>query len=283
MPLRTLDVGYRNKKVHFEMDLDLNDPNEEWMNRYFIANKCYEQEIAFVMLRALREGDTVVDVGANVGFFTLFMSSAVGVTGHVMAFEPASNVLPGLRRNLSLNSGSINIEVYEQALWSCEEKRTFWLNADSRGSNCLWDPGLWKESALSRANPNFSEITTTTLDAALGHRPVRLLKIDTEGAEQKILQGAQNILQRQKPPFIIVELNPFGANQFGDSNESVRAFMRDFGYEIFLLDQGGAIPAMVPHKTEIVNMNDCVVMNVMFSTLDAVAEIYPQAPFERTL
>ena len=280
MPLRTLSVEYRGKRVYFEMDLDLNDPNEEWMNRYFLANRCYEPEIAFVMMRALRDGDTAVDVGANVGFFTLFMSSAVGVSGHVMSFEPASNVLPGLRRNLSLNPSN-NIEVYEQALWCRGEKRTFWLNADSRGSNCLWDPGLWPESPLSRASPSFSEVMTTTLDDMVGQRPVRLIKIDTEGAEQKILEGAQTVLQRQKPPYIIVECNPFGASQFGDTNESMRAFMRDFGYEAFFIDAGGQIPALVPRKTEIVNMNGVVVMNILFSTLDAIAEIYPQAPFER--
>ena len=280
MPLRTIDVGYRDKRVHFEMDLDLNDTNDEWMNRYFVANKCYEPEVAFVMLRALREGDTAVDVGANIGFFTLFMSSAVGNTGHVLAFEPASNALPDLRKNLARNPTN-NVEVYERVLWSCEEKQTFWLNSDSRGSNSIYDPGLWHENVRSIANPQPSEVVTTTLDAVLGHRPVRLIKIDTEGAEQKILQGAQEVLRRQKPPFIIAELNPVGAGWLGDTNEAMRVFMRGFGYDVFLLDSGGQIPALVPPKTEIVNQNGCIVMNVMFSTLDAVAEIYPQAPFER--
>ena len=280
MPLRTLTLEYRGKKVYFEMDLDLNDANDEFLNRYFIDNKCYEPEIAFVMMRALREGDTAVDVGANVGFFTLFMSSAVGKTGHVLAFEPSSNVLPSLHHNLARNP-TTNVELIERPLWSCVEDRPFWLNADSRGSNCLWDPGLWVDNVQSRIFPSKTMLTTTTLDEQIGSRPVRFIKIDTEGAEQKILEGAQKVLSRQKPPYIIVESNPFGAGQFDCTNETIRAFMLDFGYETFLIDHSGQIPAMLPHKTELVNGNGVIVMNILFSTLDAVAELWPQVPYER--
>lgn len=278
MTKRILNVEVRNQKFSFVMDLNPLHSCDEFIDRHFANGVSYEPEVAHVLMRVLRPGDCAVDVGANIGFFTLFMSAAVGPTGYVYAYEPGSNNLPTLRKNIALNNFA-NIEVNEKPLWNKSEPVTFWLNPDSAGSNCLWDPGLWHENKRAQVAPNFSTVDATTLDASV-HKKVRLIKIDTEGAEQRILEGAMTILTHDHPPFIVTELNPFGSRQFGCNNQTLRDFMGQFGYDIFLLHPDGTLPSMVPRDTEITHLYGTVVSNALFSTLSDISQAWPKVPYE---
>ena len=265
------------KSFRFDMDLDLTRPSDAWIDQHFMQGLCYEAEVSHLLLCTVRPGDFVVDVGANLGFFTLVMSAIVGETGRVLAFEPGANNLPALAKNLSLNVASANVRVDKRPLWCREEKVTFWHSADSSGGNCLWNPGLWWENKKSKAKEDKYETVATTLDATVHERP-RLIKIDTEGADQKILEGARNLLTHNPPDFIVVELNPFGSRQLGGSNEGFRSYMREFGYELFLLQADGSLPALVPRKSVVTHDREFVMLNVLFSTLDAVGETWSRVP-----
>ena len=150
-PTRQLD-----RKITFDMDLDPTNHSEDWILEHFRQGVCYEQEVSHVMMRMLRPGDFAIDVGANVGFFTLLMSKLVGPTGQVLAFEPGDNNLPKLKHNLALNHAD-NVKLIEQPLWCREEEINFYHNADSSGGNCLWDPGLWWENKKSRESQERQE------------------------------------------------------------------------------------------------------------------------------
>jgi FkbM family methyltransferase len=262
----------------FQLDLDPNDHSTEWIARHFQVGVCYEQEVAQVMLRVLRPGDVAIDVGANAGFFTVLMSKLVGPEGRVLAFEPGRNTLPALKRSLALNTPfTDNVGVIEKPLWNCVEVRTFYHSADGSGGNALWDPGLWGENSRTRECPDSFEVETTALDKVYGlNQPVRLIKIDTEGAEQNILEGADRLLcSAYAPPFIIVEFNPFGAKQFGHTSRTLRDYMKSYGYDTFLLRRDGDVPCLVPPRSELLHIDDCVVFNGMFSTIEAVGEMWP--------
>ena len=265
------------REVNYKIDLDPDEPSQRWMLDHLQRGICYEPEEVQVMLRAIQPGDFVVDIGAHVGFFTCLFASLVGPTGTVLAFEPEAGNFYRLQTNIARN-GFTNVVVRNEVLWSKPEDVTFWFNSDTAGGHCVWDPGTWLHGGKSKANPRPSTRRATTLDNELvGLERVKLIKIDTEGADQRILQGAVRTLNWFKP-YVITELNPFGSQSLGCSNESFREYMRDFGYDIFLLHSEGKLPSLVPQESEIVHTNGTVVMNAMFSTLKDVAKLWPTVP-----
>lgn len=177
--------------------------------------------------RLLREGDTCVDAGANVGHYTFLMASRIGPKGRVLSFEANPAYTSILRESVRLNSFEGRVEIIERALWSTSgEKKTFYVstNPANSGTSSLVDHGwfLKKESAI--------EVTTTTLDEAAEAAEIqrfRLVKIDVERAEEFVLAGAAHLLREQKIDALIVELHAGGEAQ---------KTLEKHGYEGWLAD-----------------------------------------------
>lgn len=277
MAKQTYGVRYKGRDHKWFMDLDLTRHADKHLHAFATGAHGYEPEVMHVLLRTLRPGDFCVDVGANLGFHTLLMSSLVGKDGMVLAYEPGLNVQEDLKRNLALNSAT-NVDFDRRPLWCREEVVKFYHNLDSTGGNALWNPGLWQENVKSRDLTDCAVFDATTLDVEV--TGCRLIKIDAEGAEQSILEGASMLLEQEHPPFIITELAPFGAKQFGHTNRTLRDYMAQFGYDCFLLSELDWLPALVPPKTEIVHQNGVLCINVLFSTLEAVSEVWSRVPYE---
>ena len=271
-----LAFGGLGRKVQFWMRLDPDIQPDKFLLYHFQNGLCFEPEILWVLLHVLKEGDTAIDVGANIGFFTLIMSRLVGATGKVIACEPGTNNLPTLRHHLDANHVE-NVSVVAQPLWSAAGPITFYLNPDDRSSNAMWDPAQWQQNVEAKAHPQKLTLEATTLDRlTLGMPHVKVIKIDTEGAEQHILEGANKLMQCN-PEFVVAELNPLGLPQANCSAETLRALMSDYGYCMFFLHQNDLFPTLVPATTKVTYVNDIQVMNVMFSTMDHVAKYWPEA------
>lgn len=277
MTIRTITLASpKNNFVLFSfcMDLDESVWMEKWLLDHLRNNVCYEPEVTQAMLRAIRPGDFVIDVGANMGFFTLLMAKLVGPEGKVLAFEPGRNVLPRLKQNIELNNFQ-NITVIEQPAWSKEEEITFHLNADSSGGNAVWDPGLWPDNVQSRNAPESYTVMTTTVDAHTKDQPLpRFIKIDTEGAEQHVLIGAE----LTKAAFVQAEFNQFGLAQLKQSGRSLRNLMYGREYDTFLIHPDGQLPSLVPFDSELTTSGS--VSNILFSTEEAIAEAWPRVPYD---
>ena len=157
-------------------------------------------EVGFVA-RSLCEGDWAVDVGANVGLFTIAMGRAVGPSGHILAVEPVSETVRRLRENLALN-GLENVTVLEAALGATNGQTTLHL-AD--------DPAFPSTAAVAGGHTvvGARSVRLVTLDhywAHAGSPPVRLVKVDVEGSELEVLKGAINLLSTCKP-MLLLEAN----------------------------------------------------------------------------
>ena len=155
-------------------------------------NDWFEDEIRFVR-RLLQPEETAIDIGANYGIFTLAMAAAVGESGKVFTFEPASSTTAYLRESLRINN-------YQQVhLEQCALSNQSGKAQLAIGEHC-------ELNALSeKAVPGGTEeVSTTTLDQFLaGHGQnidgVDFIKIDAEGHEIPILDGAQKLLKEQSP------------------------------------------------------------------------------------
>ncbi|MDE2099023.1 MAG: FkbM family methyltransferase [Patescibacteria group bacterium] len=262
--------------VNFKLELDPDDPYDAFMIYHFQNNLMFEVELVWVMLRTLLKGDIAIDIGANHGLFTIIMSQLVGSLGLVVACEPASTNLPLLGRHLEINKVD-NVQIVKNPIWCQNEEVTFWLNSDCRGSNALFDPGNWFNNQKSRDNPQPIKMQAITLDSFdVAKEKIKLIKIDTEGAEQKILEGAKDLLEKYHPPYILSELNPHGMAQAGNDDDSLREFMRGYGYEMFFLHSADVLPAYVPSQVKSIHKDGVVVSNVMFASMADMAKAWPE-------
>lgn len=251
------------KEVRFKVDLDSTVVAENSL-LYFIERKIVpEPEVVAVMARALRPGDIAIDAGANIGFFTLLMSRLVGPSGWVHAFEPWDTHVRKLNQHIELN-GLTNISVYAKALWSRQEKHLFRQETDT-GENKITLSG--NEGCLT--------VWATTLDHELVNVVApRLIKLDIEGSEQHALEGATKLLDSHPPPYIIAELNEPALALLRSSQDSLRAHLRNWGYETFLLHPNSSVPVFLPVKTVLKPTKGNV--NLLYCSIDHFAELWPE-------
>ena len=190
-------------------------------------------------LSLIDPGDTVVDVGANVGIWTILAASRAGDDGKVLAFEPMPGTADQLEGNLRLN-GLENVAVQRSALGS--ESATVQMFGDEIGAGRRpLTPGRRNSGGASLAAAAGSsqvsvEVDARTLDEAvssLGTPRVSVLKVDVEGAELAVLRGARELLSSETAPAIFLEISPELAERFGCSPEDVLGFLRTCGYKLF--------------------------------------------------
>jgi FkbM family methyltransferase len=253
------------------MDLDPDLPNELFVLKHVTNGQFYEPDLSQVFLRLLRDGDTVIDVGANAGYFSMLAAALVGASGNVISFEPDPANCKRLLHNISLN-GFSNISLIDRPALDNARLVDFFINHDSSGGDALWDVSKWPRTQNA---PGMISLQGTTVDAEtsrLGLGGVKLIKIDTEGADHMVLQGAFNLLSSGAVPFVVCELHDFGLNEMGSSPLAMREYIAGFGYESFMLSNNGALPHMVPRGTSIQYDYIC---NILFALPDALAQYWP--------
>lgn len=260
------------RTVSFKLDLDSGRPHHRAVIADLSNGRLYEPDVSGAMGRILREGDTFVDVGANAGLLTVLGAALVGQRGSVVAFEPGANVLPELRAHITLN-GLSNVRIVDKAASDQVGTMQFYLNATDVGGNALWDPAHHPLNVAS--NPSV-EVETTTLESELRDLPVRLIKIDTEGAELLVLRGAGALLAPERVPFVICEFHPFGLEQMGTNGNELRAFMRERGYEAFVLSRRDWLPLHLPAG---VTIGTDYALNLLFANEAEVERLWSSTHF----
>ncbi len=194
--------------------------------------------------RLLQPGDAAVDVGANIGLYTLLFSSLVGVEGRVHSFEPAPENLRRLRVNLLLN-GAENVEAHQAALFSRPGVLTLNL-FDSRlgawhslGRPELPNPFTPGEMIAPTGTVEVEAITLDDYAASAGLERIALLKIDVEGAEPDVLAGATGLLERKAVGAILFEVSLPQAESLGHDPSEPFAQLTQLGYESRTIEPDG--------------------------------------------
>jgi FkbM family methyltransferase len=209
------------------------DPGD-WLGRHVFVTGDYEPETSRLIAELLPPGGTMIDVGANIGFFSLLAARCVGTSGKVIAFEPLPVTRRHLERNLQLN-GMAQVVVRGEAV--CDrpgEDITFYEGPrDHRGiSSCR---------PIERAS-RVHRVRAGRLDDLLpADRRVDLIKIDVEGAECQALDGMARLLRRDHPD-VIVEVTDRYLRDLGHSAEALCSRLRGHGYEMYAIGHGGLVP-----------------------------------------
>jgi FkbM family methyltransferase len=211
-------AGTRRARVFgATMDLDLS----EFIQRMIYLG-AYEREETALLLRHLRPGMTVVDVGANVGYYSLAAAARVGPTGRVIAVEPSPYAADRLERTIRDNRLS-QVRVERHALGSRPgEFPLYQPLPDNHTPSLLGEPG---RPAVS--------VSVRTLDACLQAWQVDrvdLLKVDVEGYEFEVLAGAATSLAGGRVGAILCEFNDFWLRQGGGSGDALYRHLRGLGF-----------------------------------------------------
>lgn len=195
------------------------DPSD-WIDRFIYFWNQWEPNETRLIRKVLRPGDTFVDVGANIGYFTLLGSRIVGDTGSVIAIEPTPPTAEKLRSNIALNN-LCNVTVHECA--AASENGSVRINKHyeiNSGMNSL------RHGKLSE----FWNVSCRRLDDLLSDRSIQFIKMDIEGAELLALLGFKNGLSRQNSPDMLLEISPDMVAALGGDYHEIFDIMREAGY-----------------------------------------------------
>jgi FkbM family methyltransferase len=192
-----------------------------------IQQGIYEPHITALFKRLCKPGMTVVDVGANIGYYALLASGLVGPKGRVVAIEPNSENCRLLLSSVRLKDERTNIVLLPVA---CDEAMGWAYYSKHIGSN-----GGLVDSDDLLARPG-TVVPTFQLQDIVRDR-VDLIKLDVEGAEYRIVAGARELIEREKP-IIISELSrDMLARISGVTAEKYLEFFDGLGYELALIDR----------------------------------------------
>lgn len=179
------DSGYLYKTQYEDLNLFTNEP-------LYTITPDFDNYQHFYKVK---QGDIVIDGGANVGVLSLLFSMRVGDKGFVYCFEPDKYNIDKLMKNFSINDCSNNYDVYDELMWN-EEAEIDFQESGTVASSALWFSGT---DAIVKKR-------TTTLDTWGEINQIKRLdfiKMDIEGAEIRAIEGCRSIIEKYKPNFAI--------------------------------------------------------------------------------
>jgi FkbM family methyltransferase len=178
----------------------------------------------------LKPGDIFIDVGANIGLFTLIAAKIVGQSGHVYAFEPYTKIYNRLLDNVNLNK-FYNVTCHNLALDDSIKQQALTISLDGFDAwNSLAKPIKGEQFGVEM-------VETITWDNFVDKHnligKVRMMKIDVEGWEKYVLTGADKTLYRGDAPTLQVEFNEAASQVAGSSCKELYHILEDFGYKLY--------------------------------------------------
>ena len=213
-----IDKGIRVHDLgRFKINVDL----QQFIDSQLYYLGVFEADVVKTIEKLVHPGDTVFDVGANIGYMTLNLAWCVGETGKVVAFEPSSWAFHRLERNIQLN-GMHQVDA-----------KCLGVSDISKKDVKLTLPCGYRLDGQNTANEEVVDICTLD-DWVTEHGIDRLnfIKIDTDGMEAAIIRGALAILDRFRPA-IIFELGPGNLEANDESSEDLLNSLLDINYCFF--------------------------------------------------
>ncbi|MEM1403011.1 MAG: FkbM family methyltransferase [Pseudomonadota bacterium] len=208
---------------------ELHDPETDLVSRRMVTDQIWEPFESELWMACLRDGDVVVDVGANLGYFSLLAACAEIPVGAVHAFEPAAGNVRLLRRNMGLNDAQC-VEVHPCALGDTTQSAELHLSDDNLGDHQLYG---------TECNRKTESVLVVRGDEYLADKisHVDLLKVDTQGTECAVIRGLLPLLQESGARLrILLELTPYSLRRAGHSGRELMETLGTLGLPMAIVD-----------------------------------------------
>lgn len=185
-----------------------------------------DRKVTWICKRIVQPGDVVLDIGANIGLVTVWLSRLVGPTGRVLAFEPNPVLCERLEEAFRRN-GLSNVTLHRVALGAEQSELDLCVPRDNAGAASL----------IRRTNPARSEnvkvpverLSKIAMDEGL--ESIRFIKIDVEGFEPEVFLGARELFERVRPDAILFEMN--GVQEGPLHEEPSLKILQKYDYDFF--------------------------------------------------
>lgn len=191
------------------------------------ANRGFEYKTINQMKSLVKEGDVILDIGANIGMYSIFLSKIVGDNGKVYAFEPNPTTASILKKNLILNDCK-NVVVAEIALSDTNSKVTL------HRPEGVGDAFNYIKK-IDSSDTNTNGIISMRLDDFLKEHKIsniNFVKVDIEGAELLCFLGAKQLLSSNNNPIVITECYESFLQRFNHSTADLISYLNEFNYKI---------------------------------------------------
>ena len=193
---------------------------------HLLINGAYERETQDLLLRFLPVGGVFIDVGANIGTFTIPAAKHVGSSGRVIAIEASREVFNLLQKNIDTNKVQ-NVQLVCAA-------------AGASAGDIEFYPAPADHFGMGSRAPQFNAapiaIPSVMLDSlvqSFNLSSVDLIKIDVEGFELDVLKGATELLSAKNPPLVIFEFCDWAETRSGGNLGGAQRFLLDRGFQIW--------------------------------------------------
>lgn len=206
---------------------------------HLILDGVWEEWTEATLRRVVKTGMRALEIGANVGYFTLLIAQQIGPTGKLRAFECDPELAQIAEDNVELNGFADRCDIDRRAVGESAGQATFNRARRHRGGGTLVQ-GLQQIPQLRESEREAYPVTVTTIDELLrnGEAPYDFVKIDAEGAETAIVNGGQSLFAREKRPLaLLIEFCPSFLRTAGhDPAEELRRFAA-WGFSFARLDE----------------------------------------------
>ncbi|RBM07048.1 FkbM family methyltransferase [Novacetimonas cocois] len=212
------------------------NPEDRGLSPHLILDGYWEMAVTEVMIDLVREGMTAIDVGANLGYFSVLLADLVGPDGKAIVAEPNPRMASLLTQSIRVNAFDSRVELVTDAITAesgQEMTLTIPRNFPQNGAVHYGAPHSGGDD-----NSTSVRVRTRTLDDIVGDRPVDFIKIDVEGSEQAVWAGMQGILGRGKPLSIILEFTP---DRYADPMTFLDSFLQA-GFDLSQITASGRQP-----------------------------------------
>lgn len=227
---KVCERGLAHPRARFQRSLTVPVDYADLIQRELFLHGEYEPETTRELLTLVRPGQTVLDIGANIGYYTLVLAKAVGSRGAVHAFEPVPRLFETLRRNVGAN-GFRNVVAEKRACWSAAGEFEIYEAAGGNSGKS----SLFEQHAQGVQGHRVQAITIDQYAREKKLDGVRLIKIDVEGAETDVLEGAAETIRRCRP-ILVLEVVPRFLETRGSSLRAFTSLIESWGYHHRFLD-----------------------------------------------
>jgi len=182
-----------------------------------------------VFCQEIKNGNVVIDIGANVGYYSMLASKLVGSKGLVLAFEPEESNYRLLKKNIRVN-GLKNVRTYQLAVSDNSGTATLYKCSKNHGDHRLYNSGDGRKE---------NTVRTVSLDDFMDNKvkKVDFIKMDIQGWELKVLRGMKRTITRNPPLKMITEFWPSGLRNAGNTAPEYYKMLHQLGFAVYNINE----------------------------------------------
>ena len=220
-------------KYQFQNKLKINVHLNETIGKSLFISGCYEPNEFAYLDEIIKPDMKIVDIGANIGLYTIWMAKRIQDGGEVIALEPSSREFKRLEQNIILNDLD-NVTMLKTGASDSRRSGKLHISNDNEpGLNTLGEITYSNIDEIAIEDIALNKVDNILSDLKIGH--VDIIKIDVEGHEYFALQGMEDTLKRDHP-ILILEINEESLDKQNCSASQIFRFLQDLGYHLMAFD-----------------------------------------------